>query len=188
MFSPINPSTPGTQSLSSNQPHNSFASGKLVKAKLKPVDANVEEIEFQFNPETLSFSRSIEVNKVDEGRDSTSSLKKISFAGPKPTRLTISNITFDTYEQDNVSVKTYTDKLMKTLDCSVQDSQTDQKRPPLYIFMWGTNRYLRCFVESLDFKITMFMPDGRPVRAVANLTLVQVEKDWIGKAQQSTKK
>lgn len=43
----------------------------------------------------------------------------------------------------------------------------DKSRPPIYKFIWGDQIYIRnCFVEKLNYKLTMFLPDGTPVRAV----------------------
>ncbi|MCY7322345.1 MAG: hypothetical protein LH660_11235 [Phormidesmis sp. CAN_BIN36] len=47
----------------------------------------------------------------------------------------------------------------------------------LYIFTWGKNEYLKaCFIEKLSYKLTMFLPDGMPVRAIIDsLILVQAD-------------
>lgn len=180
----------------------SAPSGQLVKAKLIPAQGEggeqttisrgflgiprvrrvpgraVAGIEFQFNPIEISFSRSVELNSNTEGR-TRSGVKKISFAGPAPIELSIGNAIFDTYEE-GVSVKTkYTDKLMKALDFTQFQANVNGYRPPIYVFTWGQNRYLRCFVKSLSLKFTLFLPDGTPVRATADLKLQQVEKDGI---------
>lgn len=51
----------------------------------------------------------------------------------------------------------------------------EDHRPPIYRFVWGDQVYLRnCFIQSLTYKLTMFLPDGTPVRAVVSgLTLTQ---------------
>lgn len=50
-------------------------------------------------------------------------------------------------------------------------------RVPLYRFVWGEQIYLRCcFVEQLKYKLTMFLPDGTPVRAcIDSLVLKEAE-------------
>lgn len=158
-------------------------SGQLQKAQLIPIPSDrgrAELIQFQFNPEALEFSHSNEVNSVAEGRAEWG-LKKISFAGPNATTVTINNITFDTFEQGDNVMQKYISKLVKALECTVEDQKSKQtKRPPIYIFAWGTNQYLKgCFVESLGYKITMFLPDGTPVRATARLTLKQVDEHGV---------
>lgn len=66
-----------------------------------------------------------------------------------------------------------------------QDKSTDenpdensQERTPIYRFLWGNqDKYLPyCVIESLDYKFTMFLPDGTPVRAVID-TLTLKETD-----------
>jgi hypothetical protein len=171
--------------------------GQLVKAKLLPATGeSASPIEFQFNPESLSFSYGVELNTNTQGRTKTN-VKKVSFAGPRPIKLTISNITFDTYEA-GTSVKTeYIDPLIQSVKvvpklktkmvrspitgALTQKTVQGPPRPPIYFLTWGDTRYLRCFVESLSYKLTMFLPDGTPVRAVANLSLKQLEEDGIGK-------
>jgi hypothetical protein len=48
-------------------------------------------------------------------------------------------------------------------------------RPPIYIFGWGKINYMRCYVESVGYKLTMFLEDGTPVRAIASITLKEVD-------------
>lgn len=52
------------------------------------------------------------------------------------------------------------------------------KRTPHYRFVWGSRVYLkRCAIEKLTYKLTLFLPDGTPVRAVVdNLTLRAVDE------------
>ena len=49
------------------------------------------------------------------------------------------------------------------------------KRPPVYYFIWGKHNYITCMVESLSFKLTMFLPNGTPVRALVDLSLKEVD-------------
>ncbi|MDT9190205.1 MAG: hypothetical protein P5681_20650 [Limnospira sp. PMC 894.15] len=49
------------------------------------------------------------------------------------------------------------------------------RRPPVYYLMWGDKNYMRCMVESLDYKLTMFKPDGTPVRARVTIKLKEVD-------------
>lgn len=64
---------------------------------------------------------------------------------------------------------------------SVTQSNADensQERTPIYRFLWGNqDKYLPyCVIESLDYKFTMFLPDGTPVRAVIDsLTLKETD-------------
>lgn len=49
------------------------------------------------------------------------------------------------------------------------------RRPPVFYFIWGDKIYMRCMVESLDYSLNMFRPNGVPVRAVVTLNLKEVD-------------
>jgi hypothetical protein len=159
----------------------------LEKVKLIPVDNEASKIEFMFNPSELKFSRSVNIEQ-SEGSRTKSGQNKTSFKHPNPYQLTISNIILDTYEnsQGKQSVleplKPFTDAV-----AYVKEGKAKAKRPPIYLFSWGTNVYLRCFVKSCNFRLTMFLSDGTPVRAVVDLTLEQVD-DSTPKPAQGTPK
>ena len=143
-----------------------------TKAKLIAIDGG-EDIEFMFNPSQLSFSRSISLEQA-QGSRTEEGQNKVSFKHPNPYSLKISNIIIDTYEE-NKSVLDYIKKFKKAVEFATSgEGQT--KRPPIYLFTWGDNNYLRCFVKTFSFKLTMFLSDGTPVRASIDLDLEQVEK------------
>jgi hypothetical protein len=61
---------------------------------------------------------------------------------------------------------------------SSRSDDNDLQSPPVYRFIWGNqDQYLPyCFIDSLDYKFTMFLPDGTPVRAViSSLTLKETD-------------
>lgn len=55
--------------------------------------------------------------------------------------------------------------------------ESEFRRPHQCVIVWGGSAEaeyipaMRCVIESLSVKYTMFDPEGRPVRAVANLKL-----------------
>ncbi len=138
-----------------------------VKAQLI-AQGGGDTIDFMFNPAELDFNRSMQFNR-DQGARTTKGLPKVSFAYPEPYSLSISNITFDTYESGG-SVMTHINKLRKSVEFI--DSA---ERPPIYIFTWGSQKYITCFVKSLRYKLTLFLPDGTPVRAIADLNLEEID-------------
>jgi len=148
----------------------------LRKATLTPVPGETgKAIELMFNPTELRFSRSINIEQ-SKGSQTQSGSNKTSFKHPNPYQLTISNIILDTYEnaQGKRSVleplKPFTDAM-----AYAQDGKGKAKRPPIYLFTWGKTSYLRCFIKSCNFRLTMFTSDGTPVRAILDLTLEQVD-------------
>ncbi|NES84296.1 MAG: hypothetical protein F6K10_24405 [Moorea sp. SIO2B7] len=142
----------------------------LVKAKLKAIDGG-SDIEFMFNPNQLNFSRSISLEQ-SAGARSEQGLNKTSFKHPNPYTLNINNILIDSYEADK-SVIPDIEKFKKTVEFGVEKNGV--KRPPLYLFTWGSQNYLKCFVKTLKYKLTQFKPDGTPVRAFVDLTLEEVD-------------
>jgi len=49
------------------------------------------------------------------------------------------------------------------------------RRPPVFYFIWGEKNYMCCMIKQLDYKLTMFLPNGTPVRAVVTITLEEVD-------------
>ncbi|MEM8715731.1 MAG: hypothetical protein AAGE92_08135 [Cyanobacteria bacterium P01_G01_bin.4] len=141
-----------------------------VKAELVAKDGGTT-VTFMFNPTELSFSRSMQTN-ASSGARTDKGIPKISFGYFNPYSLSISNILFDTYESGEDVMDKYIDKLREALEFA---KNTD--RPPIYLFSWGNKEYLRCFVKSLSYKLTMFLPDCTPVRAVADLSLEELD-EW----------
>ena len=190
----------------------------LEKAKLEPVPGETATtIEFMFNPTELKFSRSVAIDQAP-GATTKKGQNQTSFKHPNPYQLTISNIILDTYENsygkegEERSVlkhlKHFTDAVAYVKEAATtQAKKTAQakgtakpqgskaKRPPIYLFTWGKNSYLRCFIKSCNFRLTMFLPNGTPVRAIIDLTLEQVDNPQsqpsqstpnVGKAQRKS--
>ena len=154
--------------------NNTVASGKLEKAKL--ISEESETIEFMFNPSEISFTHSNTFN-CDQGARTNKGIPKISFAHPNPSQITISNILFDTYEQGTDVLK-YINLFIKALDFAEKGSAKG-KRPPIYTFIWGQNNYLRCFIDTLSYRLTRFLPNGTPVQArIDQLTLKEVDEPF----------
>lgn len=144
----------------------------LVKATLKSEDG-VPSIEFMFNPAEISFEGVVDTAESPGARTEESGQPKVSFSHVKAYTVTINQVMFDTYETQMDVVQRYIEPFRK----AVQFAQ-GKKRPPIYTLMWGRHVYLRrCFVEKLNYKLTMFLPDGTPVRAVIdNLTLKEADE------------
>ncbi|MEM7062116.1 MAG: hypothetical protein AAF572_03005 [Cyanobacteria bacterium P01_B01_bin.77] len=147
---------------------------QLVKAKLiAKSGGKKKELVFMFNPKELSFSNQVQTVDNPGARAKTSGRPRVSFSDIPPKQLVIKDIWFDTYE-------TGEDVLNKHLQDFI-DAVTftkNQERPPIYQFQWGPHTYLDyCFIEQLNYRLTKFMPNGVPVRAVIErLGLKEIEK------------
>jgi nucleoid-associated protein YgaU len=74
--------------------------------------------------------------------------------------------------------KEYTDKLWKMMYVvkDLADKQKNKKgRPPKVRFTWGKAWIFEAVITSLQVKFTLFLSDGTPVRATANVTFQQVQ-------------
>jgi hypothetical protein len=153
----------------------------LEKAVLKAMDSGAQDIEFMFNPNELSISRSVNIEQPAGARTSSGN-NKTSFKYPNPYSLSINNIILDTYET-GTNVLTYVGKFTAAVEFTQMDTANNQKRPPIYLFTWGDHEYIRCFVKNFSCKLTLFLPDGTPVRASVDLSLEQVDPPTPNQSQ-----
>jgi hypothetical protein len=146
----------------------------LTKAKLVSSDGG-GTIEFMFNPTQLKFAQKIHLTN-EEGARTGRGLPKVNFAYPEPCTLSIGDIMLDTYEEgSNKSILPYLKQFEKAVNFLEQGSEKS-KRPPTYVFTWGNYQYIRCFITDLAYTLTMFLPDGTPVRAKLDLTLQEIDE------------
>jgi hypothetical protein len=86
------------------------------------------------------------------------------FKSAKPMNLSV-ELFFDGYES-----KTDVSGIVGALSSFAKGDPND-KRPPICLFTWGDAMpVFGGVISSLDVRYTMFLPDGTPVRAVADLS------------------
>ncbi|MDB9526522.1 hypothetical protein PN498_11020 [Oscillatoria sp. CS-180] len=147
---------------------------KFFKAQLKAKSGG-EDITFMFNPKELSFSSTVQTTDNPGARSTRSGSPRVSFNNLSPRQIMIKEIWFDTYETGKDVIKEH----MKLFINSVKfDKKESFQRPPIYSFIWGGNIYFEyCFIEQLSYRLTKFLPNGQPVRAVIDsLVLKETEK------------
>ncbi|MBE9126978.1 MULTISPECIES: hypothetical protein [unclassified Coleofasciculus] len=145
---------------------------QLVKAQLISTDGG-GTIEFMFNPNQLAFTQQINLTK-DRGARTGRGLPKVNFAYPEPVTLSINDIIFDTYEKGTNVIK-HIQQFEKAVNFA-ESGEGKEKRPPTYVFTWGSQKYIRCFITNLSYNLILFLPDGMPVRAKVNLTLEEIDE------------
>src|SRR3954469_16737642 len=136
----------------------------LEKAKLMNVDKGTSQ-DVLFNPKEYSVQKSVqwEPHKAP-GLDTPEQ----EFTSGNPAVLNV-ELFFDTYE-DKKDVRTlHTEKVM-----ALALVDADKHRPPLVMFSWGGFQF-KGVVESLNLRYTMFLPDGKPCRATANLSIKEAQ-------------
>lgn len=136
----------------------------LEKAKLMNVDKGTSQ-DVLFNPKEYSVQKSVqwEPHKAP-GLDTPEQ----EFTSGNPAVLSV-ELFFDTYE-DKKDVRT--EHCEKIMTLALVDA--DKHRPPLVMFSWGGFTF-KGVVESLTLRYTMFLPDGKPCRATANLSIKEAQ-------------
>jgi nucleoid-associated protein YgaU len=127
-------------------------------------------IEAMFNPNQLSFNRSVGWEKQGAAQRD---VPEIQFTHAEPRTLTL-DLFFDTYDTPGAvktDVREYTDKV---LHLTTVEKHPDKHRPPFCKLRWGGMKFFQGVLEKLDLKFTMFMANGTPVRATLNCTF----KEW----------
>lgn len=144
----------------------------LEKAYLRALDGG-QDIHFMFNPTELTFTGSVTYKENQGAQAKKTGKSKVSYSNVNPYTVTISNILFDTYEDGIDVVSTHIEKFRKAIIFVPGEDKT-----PVYGFFWGQKEYLRrCVVQGLTYKLTMFLADGTPVRAVIDsLTLKEADE------------
>ena len=134
----------------------------LEKAKIIPEGG--EPISVLFNPTQYSLDRG---NQIAEVGIPGLGAPVLQFVRGTPRILNV-ELFFDTYEQQ-LDVRVLTDRIYKLLGI-----ESASHVPPICTFQWGMFTF-KCVVERVGGRFTLFLSDGRPVRA----TLTVVLKEYI---------
>jgi Contractile injection system tube protein/LysM domain len=130
-------------------------------------------LECLFNPSQYSIAKA---NEWSARPAVGASLPRAQFGGGYARELNV-DLLFDTDPDGDVT--TSTDKLftMMEVDTSLATGRGKQARPPSVKLSWGTYMSFKAVCRRLNVQFTLFRPDGTPTRALASMTLIQVEKD-----------
>ncbi len=145
-------------------------STSLVKGSLEMTEGEKLELEFLFNPTKYSITKT---NTWKPRENVGADVSPLEFGGGQPKSLTL-QLFFDTYEEGK-NVRDYTGILekMMQIDESLRQGKSDRGRPPYCRLCWGKMFSFICVIQRLKVDYTLFLPDGTPVRATADLTLKQ---------------
>jgi nucleoid-associated protein YgaU len=160
----------------------------MEKAKLKwqswvpPVKG---EIECQFNPSSLTISKSTSW----AGQESPNfNSPFLHFAGGQSATYELS-LFFDAYSDPKKDVREYTNQLLSLTLRGAGKSLfiVPFSSPPTVTFVWGKITLFMAVVESVQITYTLFSKDGLPIRAKADVTFKQQDfMDDIMPAQNPT--
>ncbi len=164
----------------------------LAKAKLSYATASDSgSIDCQFNPETLTVSKSVNwryAGKVsDEDKNESQpelNAPELIFAGGNSAQFAM-DLIFDTTHEHNDDVRWYTNQLLALTLIGNGDSSDTTKMPPLVEFSWGDFTLFTAVVVAVEIKYTLFLPSGLPVRARAHVQFRQAFDDDAPEAAQN---
>ena len=131
--------------------------------------------EVLFNPAELKLDKSANWPRVaTAGRDTARS----TFTHGEPYSLSL-ELFFDTYESKK-DVRNYTNAIVQLVTV-----QGDLHRPPRCKLSWGKNNFggRQWALHSLSQRFTLFLPNGRPVRASLGCSF----KEWRSSKEEALK-
>jgi len=135
------------------------------------------EIVAQYNPKELSRQVQAEWNdnpNTSAKQSKTSESKVWAEYGTSRPRSVTLELLFDGYEE-NLSVAPIVEDLERlALPVDMRSSDPTKRRPQLCVAVWGAQQ-LRCVVESVATKLTMFDISGEPLRATCTVQLKEVD-------------
>jgi hypothetical protein len=141
----------------------------LVKAVITPEDE--ADIPVLFNPTEYSLDKGAEFSKIGVPGLASPILQ---YTRGTPRSLSM-KLFFDTYEK-GTDVRKHTNKIYGLVDI-----RGPLHRPPICTFTWGTFNF-QCVVEKVGGSLTLFLPDGTPVRATLNVSFTEyIEVEMLAK-------
>jgi hypothetical protein len=160
-------------------------------------DAHQSPIRCTFNPAQLTYIKS---NTWTPQPATGKHQPSMGFGGGGPATLAATLI-FDSTE-DGKDVREITDRLVKLMKVDEHlknkldkggggghgggHSNSQQHRPPTCTFTWGHILSFTGALQKLQLDFVLFLPDGKPVRANAACTFVQVQDEELFPGQNPT--
>ncbi len=105
-------------------------------------------------------------------------LPTAQFGGGQPRKLTL-QLLFDSTDSQSLDVTDVTQQLFNMMEVQSSlgsGSGRNSGRPPMVTFVWGSVVSFKAVADSLSVQYTLFRADGTPVRAQAQLSLMQAER------------
>lgn len=136
------------------------------------IGAKRDEIRFQFNPKEFSVEKSAQWTF----RQSAGSSKAppAQYNGPNPTSVTL-EMFLDASEREDGDVSADVQRLVDACIPTDASETNDRPLPPAVRFGWD-KVYFEGYLEKVSARYTLFRSNGKPIRAVCNLTLKEIEQ------------
>lgn len=146
--------------------------GGLAAAKMINLSNN-EEVLCMFNPFEYSIAKQ---NSWQQAAEIARDAPRVTFQRGGTMSLTL-QLHFDTLAE-NKDVRDTTNKLWKMMmvDESTEHAASGKSAPPEVAFSWG-RLYFKAVITNMTQKFSLFTAEGTPVRALVNVTLMQMFPD-----------
>lgn len=143
--------------------------GGLEPAVIANLDTG-ETVRCMFNPHEYTLSKQ---NQWARGVTKGKNIPRLMFTQGGAQTLKL-QLFFDTYAKGS-DVREHTDPLwrMMMVDSDKINFRTNKSEPPAVAFQWGGLVFI-AVITSMTQKFTLFLKDGTPVRATADVTLEQL--------------
>ncbi|MGH9077296.1 MAG: LysM peptidoglycan-binding domain-containing protein [Acidimicrobiales bacterium] len=131
----------------------------------------VGRIDFRFNPDSFSFTKSAQWNRTEARAAGVAPAAE--FQGTKAATFSV-EMFLDAHESSSNAIPDNVALLMQTLKPLASDLAQDKPQPPWVIFGWGTALTMTAIVTSLEVDYTMFDSTGTPLRAKVKITMEEM--------------
>jgi hypothetical protein len=150
---------------------------RLEKVTIASVDVGDAGVVAQYNPKELAIEHSI---AWQDHKASKTHGPELEFTGGGSRSMTI-ELLFDGYET-NVSVQKDVDSLLHLVTAA--EMGKEGKRPHRVLVAWGDcdGRIPPFYgvIESISTKYSMFLPNGKPVRATCTVKIKEARPREMG--------
>jgi len=134
-----------------------------------------DTIDCWFNPKEYTIAKA---NQWEVKPVTGVALPTAQYSGGQPRKLSL-QLLFDSTDSDSLDVSDVTAKLFKMMEAQASLGSGKGKnsgRPPMVTFVWGSTVTFKAVADNLSVQYTLFRADGTPVRAQAQLSLIQADK------------
>jgi nucleoid-associated protein YgaU len=156
--------------------------GKLEKATLtirepnppgssQPLGSEIGTLVFDFNPKEYSITK--RANWSAPSGPGHEKAQPKQFNGGEPRTLSL-EVFLDATDTESGSVTKDVELLLRCCEPTAQSMRSHRPSAPYVQFRWGTTIEVVAFVRSASAKLTLFRPDGSPVRAACTLDLEEL--------------
>ena len=149
----------------------------LVKASIRvKASGGGEVLVCAFNPSEYEIAKSAEWRSTPTSGADTPSPE---FVGGKPRNLTM-KLLFDAWASGEGTVVAAVDRLFEWCNPTRSSIANKTPNPPILLFTWGRGAFFDAYLQSVRAQYTMFDSEGTPLRAIVNVTLVEVPNEAAG--------